>query len=75
VKQFFGRRFFKAFPYILPCKSLSLCGGAICDPRDFILTNLNLLALRMVHAKYQCIPVVHEKKIFEYKIFPYFVPY
>jgi len=28
---------------------------AICDPRDFICTNLNLLVLRMIHDKYECI--------------------
>jgi len=37
-------------------KGLSPLGGAIHDPRDFIWTNLNLLALRMLHTKYQCIP-------------------
>jgi len=28
----------------------------ICYTRDFILTNLNLLAPRILHDKYQCIP-------------------
>jgi len=45
-----------AFPYISLCKSLSPRGGAMDDPRDFIWTNLNLLAPRVIHAKYQCIP-------------------
>jgi len=31
-------------------------GVAIYDPRDFIWTNLNLLAPRMLHATYQRIP-------------------
>jgi len=35
----------KCFPYF------ALLG--ICDPGDFICTNLNLLVLRMHHAKYQ----------------------
>jgi len=48
--------YFKAFLYILPCKSLSPWGGAIHDPRDFIWRKLNLLAPRMLHAKYHCIP-------------------
>jgi len=38
------------------CKSFSPWGGAIHNPRDFIWTNLNLLAQSMFHAKYQCIP-------------------
>jgi len=41
---------------LLLSKSLSPWGGTIHDPRDFIGTNLNLLAPRMLHAKYQCIP-------------------
>jgi len=36
-------------------KSMTAQGVAIWDPRDFISTNLNLLVLRMFHAKYQCI--------------------
>jgi len=60
------KKTFKAFPYILLCKSLSSWGGAIHDPRDFIWTNLNLIVPRMLHTKYQYIPpLVHEKKIFE----------
>jgi len=40
-------------------------GVAICDPRDFIWTNLNLLVLRVLHAKYQRIQASgSEKKIF-----------
>jgi len=46
----------KALPYILLCQSLSPWGAAIHDPREFIWTHLNLLAARMLHAKYQCIP-------------------
>jgi len=42
--------------YILLCKSLSPWCGAIHDPKDFIWTNFNLLAPRMLHATYQCIP-------------------
>jgi len=30
------KKIFSAFPYTLLCKSLSPCGGAIHDPRDFI---------------------------------------
>jgi len=30
-------------------------GVAICDKRDFIWTNMNLLDLKMTHSKYQCI--------------------
>jgi len=37
-------------------KSLRPWGGAMDDPRDFISTNLNLLAPRMLQDKYQCIP-------------------
>jgi len=29
-----------------------------CYIRDFILTNLNLLDPRILHAKYQCIPAI-----------------
>jgi len=43
-------KFFQAFPNTSLCKSLSPCSGAIHDPRD-----LNLLAPRMLPAKYQCI--------------------
>jgi len=39
---------------------------AICDPRDFISTNLNLLVLRFSMPKINALrPVVHEKKIFK----------
>jgi len=36
-----------------------------CYTGDFILRNLNFLAPRILHAKYQCMAMVHEKKIFE----------
>jgi len=36
-----------------------------CYTREFILRNLNLLAPRILHVKYQCMPIVYEKKIFE----------
>jgi len=49
-------KIFQAFLYILQCKSLSPWGGAIHDPRHFIRTKLNLLARRILHAIYQCIP-------------------
>jgi len=45
-------KIFDAVPYILLCQSLSPCGGAICDPWDFIWTQLNLFVLGMLHAKY-----------------------
>jgi len=35
--------------------TMTLKGVTICDPRDFMCINLNLLVLRMIHAKYQCI--------------------
>jgi len=50
------KKIFCAFPYIILCKSLSPWGGAIHDPRDLIWTNLNLLAPRVLHTIYQCIP-------------------
>jgi len=43
---------FLSISYILLCKSLRPWGGAICNPRDFICTNLNLLVLGKLHAKY-----------------------
>jgi len=43
---------FKQFPIYLRYKRLCPWVGAICDPRDFICTNLNLLVLGMFHAKY-----------------------
>jgi len=61
------RRFLSISLYIYYyIKVLSPLGGAIHDPRDSIYINFNLLATRMLHAKYQCFqPVVHEKTIFE----------
>jgi len=44
---------------------MSHLGLVIYDPMDFILTNLNLLVLGMIHAKYCPIWLaVLEKKIF-----------
>jgi len=48
--------FLNIFPYILLCKRLSPWSGATHAPIDFIWTTLNLLAPRMLHGKYQCIP-------------------
>jgi len=47
------KKIFQAFPYILLCKSLSPWGRSIHYLRGLIWTNLNLLAPRMLHAKYQ----------------------
>jgi len=39
-------------------------GGAIYDPRNFTLAEMNLLVPRILHANLKCIRlVVHEKKI------------
>jgi len=45
---------------------------------DFILRNLNLLAPKILPAKYQCMPMpmVYEKKIFEDLLkFSLFIPF
>jgi len=64
-------------PRISLCRSLSLWGGAIHDPRYFIWTNLNLVVLRMLHTK-----SMHSDQWFMrrrflkiYQNFPYFAPY
>jgi len=49
------KKIVKGFCYINLHTTMTLKGVAICDPRDFICTNLNLLVLRMLHPKYQCI--------------------
>jgi len=46
------KNIFLVFPNVSLWKSLSPWGGAICVPRDLIWTNLNLLVLWMLHAKY-----------------------
>jgi len=58
------KKCFKAFPNVLLCKSLGPWGGAMHDPRDFILTKLNLLALGMLSAKYCPIGAAVLEKIF-----------
>jgi len=35
-----------------------------CYTGDFILTNLNLLAPRILHTKYQCIPAIGSREDF-----------
>jgi len=49
------KEIFKGFRYIKLYTTMIPECVAICDPRDFICINLNLLALRMLHAKYQYI--------------------
>jgi len=50
-----NKTIFKGFCYKNLYKIMIPKGVAICDPRDFICTNLNLLVLRKIHAKCQCI--------------------
>jgi len=50
------KKIFKSFCYVSLYKIMSPKGVAVYDPTDFISTNLNLLAPRMFHAKYQSFP-------------------
>jgi len=52
-KPLVHKKIFKGFCYINLYNNMTSWGVVICDPRDFICTNVNLLVLRMLYAKYQ----------------------